>query len=82
MIAVTTQAALSSCRPAGLVPQQRRSSRPAPRRAAVAPRAVAAPVELLQLAADAAPGTVDAPISAIIIGELLGDTCFGTHWEG
>lgn len=59
----------ASCRPA-LAPRRASGARPA-RRAQVAPRALA-PVEVLQLAADAAPGTVDAPIWAIVGGERGG----------
>ena len=66
MLAAT---ALSTCRPAGLT-APRRAARPA-RRSQLTTRAMA-PVEILQLAADAAPGTVDAPFGAIIIGELAG----------
>ncbi|KAL4443366.1 hypothetical protein ABPG75_011103 [Micractinium tetrahymenae] len=69
-MAAVFAAALPTCyRPAGL-PAKRRAARPGRRAAPV--RAFAAPPELLQLAADtAAPGTVDAPISAIVIGAVV-----------
>ena len=60
-----TATALATCRPAGLSAPSR-AARPA-RRSQLATRAMG-PVEILQLAADAAPGSVDAPISAIIGG--------------
>lgn len=70
MAAVFAAALPTCCRPAGL-PVQRRATRPAGRRAAPV-RAFAVPPELLQLAADTpAPGTVDAPIGAIVIGAVV-----------
>lgn len=74
MAAVFAAALPTCCRPAGL-PVQRRATRPAGRRAAPV-RAFAVPPELLQLAADTpAPGTVDAPIGAIVIGEPCRELC-------
>ncbi|PRW51054.1 hypothetical protein C2E21_5610 [Chlorella sorokiniana] len=64
-------AALAPSRPSLLACRPAR--RPAARRAPVAPRAFA-PMEIVQLAADAAekaPGTVDAPIWAIVVGAVV-----------
>ena len=72
--------ALSTCRPAGLAAPRRAAALPA-RRSQLTTRAMA-PVEILQLAADAAPGSVDAPFGAIIIGELAGGSADGGSGSG